>query len=298
VRKAWEDFWFRPTPTSTIAVLRIAYGTVVLAWCASVVPDLLTFFSPSGWLSEQNTGWGVFRMLNSSGAVIVVFVVFVVATLALIVGYRTRIASVVVFVVLSSLLQRNPYLETGGETLLRLLGFFLMFAPAGESLSLDRLRRVRDRFWEFPKRAPWAQRLIQVQMSLMYLFTVFIKVSGRTWGAGTAVGYALRVAHYTRVPVPGALIDSLVIVNLLTWSTLLIELSLAILVWNRRLRPWVLAAGIALHLAIELTIKVGFFSWAVFVTYIAFVPEGTMAAWILRARAAVLSRRRLWTSSR
>jgi signal transduction histidine kinase len=118
----------------------------------------------------------------------------------------------------------------------------------------------------------------------MYLFTVFVKVAGKTWANGTAVGYALQLWHYTRVPVPQTLIDSLVVINVMTWGTLLIELAIAILVWNRRLRPWVLAAGIALHLSIELTIKVGFFSWAVLVTYIAFVPEDTMSRWILRVR--------------
>jgi len=277
-------FWFRPVPTSTIAVLRIAYGLVVLAWSISVVPDLFTFFGPSGWLSSQWTGWGLLRPFNSSTAVVIVFAALVVGASALTVGFHTRIASVVVFVALSSLLQRNPYVVTGGETLLRIVALFLVFAPAGESLSVDRWRRARDDFWSFPVRAPWAQRLIQVQVSLMYLSTVFLKLIGHTWRAGTAVGYAWGLAHYTRIAVPHAIAGSLLAVHIATWGTLAIESSLAVLVWNRRLRPWVLVAGVALHLSIELTMKVGFFSWAVLVTYIAFVPEDAMAAWILRLR--------------
>jgi hypothetical protein len=126
--------------------------------------------------------------------------------------------------------------------------------------------------------------MLQIQVSLMYLFTVFIKVRGKTWGSGTAVGYALQLGHFTRIPVPQGIIDSLVLINVLTWGTLVIELSMAVLVWNRRLRPWVLAGGIALHLSIELTMKVGFFSSAVLVTYIAFVPDETMTRWVLRVR--------------
>jgi hypothetical protein len=282
--KAWNDFWFRPIPTSTIAVLRIAYGVVILAWSSSVVPDLFTFFAPSGWLSAQWSGWGVLRLFNSAPGVVVVFAALIAGAIALTVGFHTRFASVVVFVALSSLLQRNPYVVTGGESLLRIIAFFLMFAPAGESLSVDRWRRAAGDFWAFPLRAPWAQRLIQVQVSLMYLSTVFLKFTGKTWRAGTAVGYAWGLAHYTRVAVPHAISGSLPAIHLATWATLVIESALAILVWNRLLRPWLLAAGIALHLSIELTMKVGFFSWAVLVTYIAFVPEDTMAAWILRLR--------------
>jgi hypothetical protein len=281
---AWRDFWFRPTPTSTLAVFRAAYGFVVFAWTVSVIPDAFAFFSPSGVFSRQYRGWGVLETFNSKPAVVAAVLALGLSALALVVGYRTRLASVVSFIALSSLIHRNPYLKSGGDSLLLTMGFFLMFAPAGASLSIDRLRRSRERFWEFPRRAQWALRFVQIQVSLMYLFTVFAKVQGETWPDGTAVGYAWQVAHYVRLPIPQAVIDSVVLINLMTWGTLVIELSLAILVWNRRLRPWVLAAGIALHLSIELTLRVGFFSWAVLVMYIAFVPPETMSRWLLKRR--------------
>ena len=51
------------------------------------------------------------------------------------------------------------------------------------------------------------------------------------------------------------------------------------------LRPWVLLAGVALHLGIDYAVRVGFFSYAVFVAYIAFLPPPTHSVnWILSAR--------------
>ena len=55
-------------------------------------------------------------------------------------------------------------------------------------------------------------------------------------------------------------------------GVLAVELSVGILVWNTRLRPWVLAAGVVMHTMVMVTIAVGFFSPAVLVLYLAFVP--------------------------
>ena len=46
-------------------------------------------------------------------------------------GLFTRLNSVIVFVSLTSIHQRSLYMTHGGDTFLRIAGFFLMFAPAG-----------------------------------------------------------------------------------------------------------------------------------------------------------------------
>ena len=45
VGRAWERFWFSPEPTSSLALFRIAIGTVCFAWALSLVPDLRAFIS-------------------------------------------------------------------------------------------------------------------------------------------------------------------------------------------------------------------------------------------------------------
>ena len=162
-----------------------------------------------------------------------------------------------------------------------------MLAPAGASLSLDRRRRHADpeRFWEFPARAPWALRLMQIQLSVVYLAGVWDKVQGMAWNNGTAVSYALRVQDLAGLPVPAFLSHDPVVVNILTYGTLATELALGILVWNRRLRPWVLLLGVGLHLSIGWAIRVGFFGFGMFVLYVAFIDPDWAARRILAARA-------------
>ena len=65
------------------------------------------------------------------------------------------------------------------------------------------------------------------------------------------------------------------LMNAATWATLAIELSLGVLIWNKRARPWVLAAGILLHLGIDFNIEIGIFSYAMLVMYVAWIAPAT-----------------------
>ena len=115
---------------------------------------------------------------------------------------------------------------------------------------------------------------------------MWAKVGGETWRDGTAVSYALRIENLQRFPLPTSLTTSEIVSNLLTFGTLALELSLGLLVWNRNFGRGCLLAGVSLHLGIDYAIRVGFFSYAVLVLYIAFIPPETMDRWILALREA------------
>ena len=266
--EGWLRFWFRPEPTATLAVVRIAYGLVVGLWAASLAPDLHTFYSSSGIDGTGQSGASEFTITA-------VYVLLVAGSVCLMLGLHARLAAAVVFLTVLWFQGRNPWILNAGDRLLANLGFYLILAPSGAALSLDRWRQHPDDSWECPSRAPWALRLVQIQVSLLYLSTVWEKLQGARWPDGTAVSYALRIGQLVRVEVPAGVTDSILVVSILTWSTLAVELSLALLVWSGRLRPWVLACGVVLHLCIELTMTVGFFGVAALVAYLAFVPSQT-----------------------
>jgi hypothetical protein len=279
IGRAWERFWFEPTSVATIAVVRIAFGLVAVGWTASLAPDLMSFFGRRGIVPIQpsNRFWiGVLSPAAPDWAVYLTWAVLLVAAVSLVIGFHPRLASVLVFVGILSLERRDPFIFNAGDVLVRNLAFYVMLAPTGAALTLNAWRRARDTFWEFPKRAPWATRLIQIQLSVVYFATVWAKVRGNDWNDGTAVSYALRLDDLERFHVPAFISTNQVVSNLATFGTLAIELSIAVLVWNRKVRPWVLAAGVAMHLAIALNIMIGFFTMAMLVAYLSFVPPETM----------------------
>ena len=289
----WARFWFAPRPTSTLAVFRIAFGLLATAWTVSLAPSLDDFFGPGGVLPGHVRvpgEWGLLELSDGRLAVVALFAATVLGGAALTVGWHSRTAAVVVFLGVLSFQRADPMVLNSGDGLIRNLALYCALSPTGAALSVDRWRADRARFWTFPERAPWGLRLIQVQLSVVYLSTVWQKVQGEHWRDGTAVSYALRLADLSRFPVPAAVTQSVVLVELLTFGTLALEAALAVLVWNRAARPWVLGAGVALHLGIEYSLLIGFFSLAVLTMYLAFVPPDTAGRLVLavrdRARAA------------
>jgi hypothetical protein len=284
----WNQFWFAPQETSTLALFRIAFGLLATFWTLSLLPNLFAFYGPAGILPtypQSSPGaWGVLALSNSEPFVVLVFAMTLLGSMALTVGLHTRFAAVVVYLGILAFTRRNPLVGNSGDELMCTLALFCALAPSGAALSLDRLRTAPGRFWQFPSYSPWALRLIQIQLSVIYVSAVWQKVEGDLWRNGTAVSYALRIMDIHRFATPDFLTDSIVLSELLTHGTLALELSLGILVWNRAARPWVLALGISMHLGIDLFILVGFFSFAMIVSYIAFIPPETASRRIVALR--------------
>jgi hypothetical protein len=292
----FDRFWFRPESTAPLALLRISVGLIVVAWAAAYSFDVSSFLTAGGVLPRHPpTGWrwGALAWTTSDAAASVAVAAVGVAGACLAVGYRTRVAAVVAWAGLIAITRRNPLVTNAGDALLRNLVLFLALAPAGAALSLDRWRADRARFWQSPARAPWALRLVQIQVSMVYLFSLWGKLRGVSWRTGLAVGEALRVGDLVRLPLPDAITGNRSLVALLTYGTLVVEAALAVLVWHRRLRPFVLAAGLALHLFIEATLTVGFFSAVMIASYLAFLPPETADRLVERLRGRLARATRL-----
>ena len=285
----WSGWAFAPVDTAPMAALRIAVGLLTIGWTLSLLPDADTFLGTSG-LQRGLPHYGSGGWTVQLGSPLAALLVLLAAAVALTVGWRTRAASVVVAVLLLVIQRRDPWVLNSGDLLLRELAFFVMLTPAGETWSLDARRRGVERL-----RAPWGLRLAQLQVSGLYLFSVWAKVRGHSWNDGTAVGIALQLQDLQRFAVPTALSRSLLVSTLLTYSSLAVEAALAFGLWLPRLRYVVMAAGIGLHLGIETSLLIGWFSLAVVSSYLAFVPaehlrRAVAGVRVDRVRAAVAAR--------
>lgn len=288
ILNGWNDFFFKPQRPTPIALFRILFGLLNIANLVLLRPEWLTWFGPHAYMSMETMNrvtpgarLDLFVLLPQTDfAINAFFWFFMACAISLTVGYMTRFSSVAVYLCLMSIQERNLYITNGGDLVMRLAGFFLMFSAAGGALSVDRLRRI----WagreghEVPLCNPWAQRMIQVQMSVGYISTFTLKTLGRSWRNGTAVYYALHVDSFRRFPVPFA--NRLPVIRLMTWGTMVIEFSIGFLVWVRALRYAVLAAALFLHLSIEYSMNLPLLEWTFMCTLVTFIyPEDLSKAW-------------------
>lgn len=281
---AWQRWAFAPIDTAPMAALRIACGLLTLGWTASLLPDAQAFLAGDGLTAGAvggTAGWWTLPV-SPYGSL----AVLAVAALALTVGWHTRIAAIAVVVLLIIIQRRDVFILNSGDLLLREMAFYVALMPAGECWSLDARKRI-------PRlRAPWGLRLLQLQISAVYLFSVTAKLDGSSWQNGTAVGMSVQLQDLQRAVVPHALATSVGFSAVLTYGTLVVEASLILGLWFARTRWWVLAAGVAMHLGIELTLLIGWFSLTIICCYLAFIPAQTLRHVVARARATAMRRLR------
>ena len=280
----WNRFFFHPIPAYSLGLFRIAYAAVLLATLVLLLPDVPIWYGEHGVLPWATAGPMLtpprFSLLTwfpgSEPAVYAVFGCALAAAIALLVGFWTRWASIVVWACLVTLHHRNVYLLNSGDHLLRNLSFLLMFAPAGAAFSLDRRRRIRRGLESpgVPMIVPWAQRLLQLQVCVLYFDSVLWKLAGSYWLDGTAAYYVLHLDEFKRFPVP-AIFATLWASRIATWFALATETAMATLVWVRPLRRYVLCAGIALHLGLEYSMNIPLFQWVILASYCLFLDKLT-----------------------
>ena len=276
----WETFFFTPQSPLPVALFRILYGLCALGTVVLLHGDWLEWFGVHSWVSletmrtvEPGVRLNLFPLLpQNDGWIAAFFWVCVIFSVLLIVGLWTRLSSILVFLCLCSIDQRNLFTNHSGDTFLRVCGFFLIFAPAGAVWSFDRWLRVRrgKEGDEVPPSAPWAQRLMQFELMLLYLASFWWKMKGAAWRQGTALYYVLHLEAVRRFPLPGFVLHPAILMAL-TWSVMALELCLGTLLWWRRVRYPLLGLGLLLHLGIEYAINIPMFQWDVLAAYVLFL---------------------------
>lgn len=308
---AWDRFWFTPTQPATIALYRILFGLIVIQ-CAffHLLPDLYTWYGHNGLFpaSSISASWwhgkaviNVFDWFPESDQwLTAVFAIFCVSAVTLTIGFQTRLSSVLVAICIISLHQRCPVNINGGDAFMRLAAVWLMFSPAGRQYSVDN--------WIDKKLSPilrsqpqlcsaWAQRALQVQVAIIYAHTFFNKMQGPLWQKGTAVFYSVRMDDMMKVQIP-FLYDNLFLTQIMTFGTLAVEGALWTLIWYRPWRYYVLLAGFALHLGIELSINLPMFEWLMMTSFVLFVDPPDVERFInwcgakAKDASAICTRRR------
>ena len=286
--RAWNTFWFQPISARPLGAFRIIFGLIALTNLALNSVELDYWFTNAGILRGAEA-----RELNGSYRYSPLFysespttprasvAATAVATVLFTLGWRTRIMGVLVYLGNLALYQRNLSTNCGNDALLMVMLFYLMLSPCGAAYSLDARRTARRRgTLAEPLIVPWAQRLIQLQISLIYFSTAVYKCVGSTWPNGTALHYVLNNAEVGRFTLD-PLSQYPIAVSLLTHAAVVTEFLLAFLLWFRVTRPWVIVLGLGLHIGVLFVVNVPFFGEMMTACYLTYL---TSEDWVALTR--------------
>lgn len=296
--RIWNANWFLPQSPLPMAVFRILLGISLIQYSVLLLPELPIWFGEKGLISSETATQiissphiNVFTWLPPyDSSVQLIFCVLLVAAIGITFGSFTRISLIVGYACLVSLNLRNTLITNGGDVFMAIALFLLIFSDAGAALSFDRLRLIRNSPWlDFgPPRYSWpvAQRLMQIQISVVYFQAFWSKMAGAPWLDGTAVYWVLHEQEYLHFPVP-FIPDQLWLCQLLTWATLLIEFSMWTFVWIKEFRYPVLVAAVFLHLGIDYALNLPIFETIMIFSFILFVAPEDIEKICIRVRTTL-----------
>lgn len=293
----WNSFWFKPQSALPVSVFRIGFGTVMLfSLLVQFRRDYLLFFGANAVfptssidLNEWNRGpaFDLLLLLPSEDGFRIGFLYFsALMAFFVTIGLATRFSSLMLFLCYLSLCNHFPIVLMGGDNFARIISLFLIFTPCGKRLSMDCLI---NRASSVQLYAPWAQRVIQVQLCVIYLVNVIYKFAGEQWRDGSAVYYATRLLDYTRISIP-PFIDLPAVSKMLTWSTLALETSFIFVFWipNKRIRYAMLLSAFLFHLGLDVCFGLGPFEWFFITSLILFISAEDIEAFLSQVRAKTL----------
>jgi uncharacterized membrane protein YphA (DoxX/SURF4 family) len=287
IRSLWQRIWFEPTSPAPFCMYRILFGAIVLLATASKLFDINLWYSTKGIVSvaaaKQFAGpnsLSLFFLIEpTSQVVLIAMLVLMLASATLCIGYKTRLSAFLVWFLVLSFNNRNQAILNCGDIFTQISALLLMLGPAEAMYSVDRKNRGDQ---DQVLAEPWAQRLLQVQIAAVYVAGFFWKY-GQSWWNGTATYYAMNTKAYVLWKTP-YIFDQLWTIQLTTWGTLAIEFSLFTLIWIKELRPWVLLAGLILHIGLLFTMNFAFLQLLMIASYINFLSPANVEKFARKLR--------------
>lgn len=182
-----------------LAIFRIAIALVILADLVLRSRFIVESYTDEGFLPRDLVVspdcYFSFQMLDGTNAFqLGHFVTAGIAGLMLLVGYRTRLATTICWMLTVSLHARNRYLLDAGDDLLRSMLFWSLFLPLGLRYSADaRKKPVSDSQIVVSP----ASAALLLQFACVYFFAGWFK-SSDDWRNGTAIEYALGQTQWIR----------------------------------------------------------------------------------------------------
>ncbi len=269
----------------SLAAFRVGIATMLLTDLAQRSRDLVAHYSELGVLpraafAEHPIGRFLpLVSLHAHGPLawqVGLFVLAALLAVALLVGWRTRLAAFGSWLLLVSLQNRNPLVSYGGDIVLVLLCFWSLFLPLGARWSLD-ARRGRGAAPVARCVFSWGSAGLLVQIAALHWFSAFHKRGPEWIPEGSAIFYALHVDKLAR-PLGVWLRSHDVLLPPLTYGVVLLELVGPILLfvpWRfPALRLLAVAGFVAFHVGIGLSMDLVLFSWISALSMAAFLPPG------------------------
>ncbi|WP_290809992.1 HTTM domain-containing protein [Halovivax sp.] len=251
--------------TRSLAAFRVFLALLVLADLALRSRNFSFYYTDDGVVPQSlamehtpDYAVSVYYLTSDPALIAGLFVLTGLIALQLLIGYKTRLATICAFLLVVSLDHHNPFVLSYADTLFRLLLFWAIFLPLGERWSVDAVHRERA-----PRAsvANVATAFALGQMVFMYVVNGVHKRESDLWTSGEATPLIFGIDEMTFL-LGDALraFPTLLQYGGLAWYFMLLGSPLLILLWGRP-RMLLTFMFVGAHASFAVTVRIGAFAY-------------------------------------
>jgi len=207
-----------------------------------------------------------------------IFYVGFISAFTLLIGFKTRISQIVLWLILLSIQNRNPYLSEGADIYIRVILFWSLFLPLGKTFTYKTffnrssiLEKINYSNYQI-----LGLYIYSLQILLIYLCSVFVKLNISYWQSGQALNLAMQV-DAVRGLLSEFILNFPSLLKFSTFSALFIQILIILILlipfnYLKRIRLVIFGLIILMHIGIMFTINVGLFPFYSIVSLLPIIP--------------------------
>lgn len=179
-------------------------------------------------------------------------------TLALIIiilftlGIESILFNVLVFIVIALFYNLNGYITDGGNNLISICLFYMIFTKNAQYFSIYKGKRENFGDYQIALNNLF-YFLILFQVCVLYFFSGFAKARGQMWYSGVAPYYVFNINSFTMEwikPIINLVISSTFIITLISYLSIFMQMFFPFLLLNKYTKVVAIIGSISFHLGI------------------------------------------------
>ncbi len=272
--KSWNQYWFVAKPLHGLVLFRIGVALILFAYYLKRLPYAEMIFSVESF--DHRLGFIESLSIPLFSPAVAMFLVLfcLVTSLLFALGLWTRLSNIFLVVLVAYLGCVEGMYTIGGFNLLLISSFLLIFSDCGKYGSLDYWlwlkKGNKKKKKEIEKRkvgSYWVQRLIVVQLAIVYLACAFYKSQyAYGWYNGKFLRETLLDPYWGQLPLGVWMSQYHWVMAFAGTSVLLWEFFMSLFVLLPKFRNFAFISGVFFHAFILFTFNLtSLFSFTMFV---------------------------------
>jgi hypothetical protein len=176
---------------------------------------------------------------------------------------KPKLSGFMIWFLTANLYLKGGIFFTGGEVLINLMLFYLMFIqkPDQSSASYELQNAINNSFYI----------ILLIQVCILYFFSSYWKLYDDNWTNGKALYYISQIDSFSSDWMKSLFITFPTLSIIMTYTVLVYQGLFLILVWMKRFKVPFLIFGVCLHLGISIGMGIFAFGITMILTYILFL---------------------------